>query len=77
MENEICPVVLGSTDELPKPNPEEVASYQYLDWAEFLNQIQSPDSDWSEWCVEEAQILNQNPYFKNFYSNLRQCPKIN
>jgi len=36
VENEICPVYLATVIEpVPKPNPEEVEDYKWIDWTEF------------------------------------------
>lgn len=73
MENEICPVVIGFSDQTPTPNPSEVADFKYLDWKDFLKIVDLEGDVWSQWCVEESRILNTNPYFINFYSNLKNA----
>lgn len=67
VENEICPVMIGFTDELPIPNPDEVAETRYVPWKKFLEEISSPN-EYSEWCVEEAQLLEKNPEFHKLFS---------
>lgn len=67
MENEFCPVFLVYTDELPKVNPEEVESTIYMSWTERLMELQNdlPGDQWkwSEWCKEEALLVDE--YLKN------------
>ena len=72
MENEICPVVVGFSDQLPALNPEEVADYKYLKWEVFLQEVNSQGPKWSEWCRQEANILNTNSSFLSFYSSLNK-----
>lgn len=72
MENEICPVVVGFSNQIPVLNSEEVADYKYLDWEKFLQEVNSQNFKWSEWCREEANILNTNPNFLSFYYNLNK-----
>ncbi len=57
MENEICPILVGVTDDEPKPNPEEVASTRWVPWSDFLEEIKTRSGQYSEWCEEEARIL--------------------
>lgn len=64
MENEICPILVGFTDQDPKPNPQEVENTIWMDWQYFLNEIKdNQNGKWSEWCIEEAQILQNNHRF--------------
>jgi len=68
VENEICPVMIGFTEELPVINSEEVANIKYILWENFLLEISKPNY-FSEWCVEEALLLNDNMTFKNLFSS--------
>jgi isopentenyl-diphosphate delta-isomerase len=68
MENEICPIVVGFSSILPQPNSDEVESFKYIDWQDFLTDIKTNPQNWSEWCVEEAQILEQNQQFNSLYN---------
>lgn len=65
VENELCPVIVAHYDGPIAPNPSEVASVQWVDWKAFLKTIQKPN-EFSQWCVEEAQLLNRNPQFNKF-----------
>jgi len=65
MENEICPILVGFTDQEPLINPEEVENTVWMDWEDFLKEIKNnQNGKWSEWCIEEAQILQQNHRFQ-------------
>lgn len=65
VENEICPVMVARTDAKPHPNPDEVVDIRWIKWSEFLGELKSPN-EYSEWCVEEAQLLAESPIFKDF-----------
>ena len=59
MENEICPILLGETEEDPIPNPEEVENIKWISWEDFKEEIKKHPEKYSEWCVEEADILER------------------
>ena len=61
MENEICPILIGFTDEEPKPNREEVEATRWMAWKDFLEEIKTKPGTYSEWCEEEAELLAANP----------------
>ena len=64
MENEICPILVGFTDQEPKPNLEEVEATRWIEWPEFLQEIEVRPGFYSQWCEEEARILQSRPRFK-------------
>ncbi|MCX6792055.1 MAG: isopentenyl-diphosphate Delta-isomerase [Candidatus Gottesmanbacteria bacterium] len=57
VENEICPILVGHTDEDPKTDPSEVGDWKWMGWREFLVEIQNIPDKYSPWCIEEAAIL--------------------
>lgn len=57
VENEICPILIGNYNGVPKPNSSEVAAWKWVDWKEFLKNSKDPNSGYSPWSIEEAQIL--------------------
>lgn len=59
VENEICPIIVGYTDENSKPNPNEVADWKWMDWKKFLEEIKKTPNPYSPWCIEEAFILQK------------------
>jgi isopentenyl-diphosphate Delta-isomerase len=67
MENEICPILIGFTDALPQPNPEEVEAVRWVPWNEFLADITATPGQYSEWCEEEAHLLSTNARFLELY----------
>lgn len=76
IENEFCPVMAVFADVEPKPNPEEVAETRWIPWQQFLSDIQQ-DNEYSEWCVEEAQLLQEKPEFRNLLEDFTRQPSGN
>ncbi len=68
VENEICPVLIGVTDAHVIPNPSEVLSIQWIDWNEFLNTLNEPESAISPWAEEEVQLLRRSDVFRNWFA---------
>lgn len=60
MENEICPIHVGYTEDIPEINPDEVEAAQWIDWQDFLKEIDHNEGGkYSPWCIEEAHILER------------------
>jgi isopentenyl-diphosphate Delta-isomerase len=57
MENEICPILVGTVDQEPVLNPNEVEAIRWMPWKDFVEEIHAHPENWSEWCVEEVAIL--------------------
>ena len=65
MENEICPILVGTTRNEPRINPAEVEATRWVAWQDFLNEIRNDDEEvYSPWCKEEVGILDKNQRFK-------------
>ncbi len=64
MENEICPILVGFTREEPSLNPVEVEAAAWLGWGAFLQDIATNPDKYSDWCIEEARILDEHPRFR-------------
>lgn len=58
IENEICPIYVGQTDEVPTPNKDEIESWKWIDWNEFLTIIRKTPGTYSPWSEEEAEIVD-------------------
>ena len=64
LENEICPVYAGYSDDVPVPDPAEVAEVRWVDWARFLDDArtgQQPISPWSAMQLPELATLGPRP----------------
>jgi isopentenyl-diphosphate Delta-isomerase len=68
MENEICPILIGFTEDEPRPNTEEVEATRWVKWSEFLKEIATKPGFYSEWCEEEARILETIDFFEKLGS---------
>ncbi len=66
MENEICPILIGVTEEEPRPNPSEIEAVRWVAWSEFLEEIGSRPGSYSEWCEEEARIISMHPRLNGY-----------
>ncbi len=76
MENEICPVFVGFSDNDMTLNPDEVQATQEVNWTDFVAAIKdSNDDTWdhlSVWCREEAILLDQSKAFQKLYKKFIQ-----
>jgi isopentenyl-diphosphate delta-isomerase len=61
MENETCPILVGIVEHEPVINPDEVQAVRWREWNAFLEEIERDPTAYSEWCVEEARILQNTP----------------
>jgi isopentenyl-diphosphate Delta-isomerase len=57
VENEICPVYTAIVSSDPKPNSQEVESYEWIDWKGFLKKLKETPEKYSPWCKEQAELL--------------------
>lgn len=58
MENEICPILVGFTNQKPQPNPQEVEAIKWINWNDWLNEVKSHPQNYSPWCIEETHIIS-------------------
>ncbi|HMQ02829.1 MAG TPA: isopentenyl-diphosphate Delta-isomerase [Pyrinomonadaceae bacterium] len=64
VENEICPVLVGVTDQEPSINSAEVAETKWVPWNEFLAAIRRVDCELSPWAIEEGLLLAESPVLR-------------
>ena len=57
LENELCPVYAAYADELPVPQPAEVAEARWVDWDEFYAAVQAGRQPVSPWCAMQLAEL--------------------
>ncbi len=76
MENEICPVFVGFSDNKFQLNPEEVQAVKTINWKAFVASLKNPeDATWdhlSVWCREEAILLDESEAFQILYKKFIQ-----
>jgi isopentenyl-diphosphate delta-isomerase len=71
IEHEYCPVFFACVASEIKPNPEEVESYQWMTWEEFVSAAESDDKDfWSWWCKDQIKQLRTNELFHTLRTSL-------
>jgi isopentenyl-diphosphate delta-isomerase len=68
VENEICPVYVAVTNDQPRPNPEEVAAAEWIDWPAFVGRAQHQPETLSYWSVKETEQLVDSPVLKQALS---------
>lgn len=61
VENEMCPVFVASTTDAVAPAPDEVDSFEWVDWAAFRSAVLAGTRAVSPWCVEQVQALPADP----------------
>lgn len=71
MENEVCPILVATVQDQPKINPDEVEAVRWTEWKEFLNEITRDPMRYSEWCIEQARILENTIRFHAFRDGFR------
>lgn len=70
VEHEICPVFVAYTLKTPKPNPSEVEQIFWISWESFLDEIESRPERYSQWCVDEAWLLEKSDIFQEFLNSI-------
>ena len=58
VENEICPICIGQFDGEAYPQENEVDDWKWMDWDEFLREIENNPKIYSPWSIDEAKILS-------------------
>jgi isopentenyl-diphosphate Delta-isomerase len=60
VENEICPVFMGTAKGEVKLDPSEVMDWKWMKWEELLEALKNDkDGVWSEWCKEEVELVEK------------------
>lgn len=57
VENEICPVMIGRISSELSVDPEEIAEYAFVEWADFCDAIQAVPSAFSPWAHSQVDEL--------------------
>ncbi|RRO18751.1 isopentenyl-diphosphate Delta-isomerase [Saccharopolyspora rhizosphaerae] len=58
-ENEMCPVFVAFADDVPEPNPDEVAGTRWVQWKEFSTGVLAGDVEVSPWCALQVRELTE------------------
>lgn len=59
MENEICPVFVGISDDEPHPMLHEVETLHYMSWQQFRTESKEREVEYSHWCKEEQVYVDR------------------
>lgn len=63
IENEFCPVFVAYTSDEPDPNPDEVETYRWVDWTEYVSLLQDQPDDMSYWAKDQyVQLRHLEPF---------------
>jgi isopentenyl-diphosphate delta-isomerase len=62
VENEMCPVFTARTGDAVTPNPEEVDSFEWVDWTLFRASVRAGEREVSPWCVDQVAALPELPW---------------
>jgi isopentenyl-diphosphate delta-isomerase len=57
VENELCPVLVGTVSGPLRPNPEEVNAIRWVTWPSFVDEVADPANGYSPWAREEVAEL--------------------
>jgi isopentenyl-diphosphate delta-isomerase len=69
VENEICPILIGFSDQKPSVNKDEVEDIEWTSWQSFLTDLNNNPNEYSPWCILEVDILKNNKKFLSLYYN--------
>lgn len=73
VENEICPVLIGTFTREPRPNPNEVETIKWVDWNAFVASLDDPETDISPWAILEVRELLGSEEFQKFLSQFNRA----
>lgn len=57
VENEICPVYVGTLTSDVQPNPDEVMDYQWVEWGDLVAAVAATPQVYSPWASEQVPLL--------------------
>jgi len=57
IEHEFCPIFVANVSEDPKPNPDEVEAYEWIEWPEYARMLHTEPDKMSYWCKDQYEIL--------------------
>ena len=72
-ENEVCPILIGFSDQEPKINKDEVEAVKWTNWQSFLSDLNNIPSKYSPWCNLEVNLFKDNKNFLSLYKKFTSC----
>ncbi len=70
IENEFCPVFVALTDDEPAPNADEIESYIWMPWPEYVDMLRRQPDKMSYWAKDQYTQLKNNEAFQDFLNSL-------
>ena len=67
VENEICPILVGFSDQKARINKDEVNDIAWIKWNKFIENIKKNPDKYSQWCILETEQLKTNPKFLSLF----------
>ncbi len=75
VEHEFCPVFLARTESKPRPNPVEVADFEWVRWRDFVRAAEQDTGDvYSWWCKNQLKELKGHRLVADYSSAAFQRP---
>ena len=62
VENEMCPVLVATTSDAVRPDPDEVAEAAWTPWAGFRADVLEARREVSPWCRQQVAALPTEPW---------------
>lgn len=63
IENEFCPVYVAYVSSDVKPNPDEVETYVWVEWPEYIDMLTSDKREMSYWAKDQyRQLKDRQPF---------------
>jgi isopentenyl-diphosphate Delta-isomerase len=63
VENELCPIILAFSGQIPVPNPEEVSEVRWTTWGDFADDVSNDAANLSPWAQLEVKKMSESPTF--------------
>ncbi|OGH13778.1 MAG: isopentenyl-diphosphate delta-isomerase [Candidatus Levybacteria bacterium RIFCSPHIGHO2_01_FULL_38_26] len=67
IENEICPILIGFTDQKPMINKDEANDIRWVSWDKFVEDVKKNPDVYSPWCILEVEKLKNNKKFLSLW----------
>ncbi|GAA4925651.1 isopentenyl-diphosphate Delta-isomerase [Streptomonospora halophila] len=61
VENEFCPVYRAATRDTPRPEPAEVAEWEWVEWADFATVARRAPWAVSPWAARQVPLIADRP----------------
>jgi len=65
VDHEFCPVFVGCIEDDPKPNPEEVEDWMWVDWNAFVRMMVRTPDKMSWWAKDQYKLLKDHEPFRS------------